>query len=162
MTKFITVHYPHGRSVTYTEAQLVALVQGRKVAARLLLLLILLLLGVAVDVAAQTPPSRLQRAVQVTVGVSIVAHAVDLTTTTQGLACCGDRFREGNPLYRWAEHRPVAMAVAKMGTAVAVNAAILQLSKSNPKLALALAIGETVLVSSVAAHNALKIPTARN
>ena len=105
----------------------------------------------AVLASAQEP--RFLRVTQTAVGVSLVAHAVDLTTTAHLLACCGDRFQEANPLYRWAEDKPASMAIVKMGTAVAVNAAILQMTKTKPKTALILALGQMVLVSSAAWHN---------
>jgi len=63
----------------------------------------------AVMASAQEP--RFLKLTQTAVGVSIVAHAADLTTTAHLLACCGDRFREANPLYRWAEDKHASIAI---------------------------------------------------
>ena len=117
---------------------------------------VLLTLAWAVVASAQEP--RFLRITQAAVGVSIVAHAADLTTTAHLLACCGDRFREANPLYRWAEDKPASMAIMKMSTAVAVNAVIVKMAKTKPKTALVLALGQLVLVSVSARHNAKKVP----
>ena len=115
-----------------------------------------LTLAWAVVASAQEP--RFLRVTQTAVGVSLVAHAVDLTTTAHLLACCGGRFSEANPLYRWADGRPASMAIVKMTTAVAVNAAILTMARTKPKTALILALGQMVLVSVSARHNAQKVP----
>jgi len=45
-----------------------------------------------------------------------------------------------------------------MSTAVAVNAVILKIAKTKPKTALVLALGQMVLVSASARHNAKKVP----
>lgn len=115
-----------------------------------------LTLAWAVVASAQEP--RFLRLTQTAVGVSLVAHAVDLTTTAHLLACCGDRFSEANPLYRWAEDKPASMALVKMGTAVAINAGILKMAQTKPKTALVLALGQMVLVSVSAHRNAKKVP----
>lgn len=90
--------------------------------------LIVATLGTA-PAAAQCPPSGW---LHVALGASIIADGADLGTSAYAF---GRGFREANPLFSWADDKPVAFAVAKMGGAVATNYLFLRLHRTHPKLA---------------------------
>lgn len=85
----------------------------------------------------------------------VVSQNVDATVTMYGIGR-GD-FREGNPLLRWAEDRPVGMALTKGAIAVTTSAILIKLHKDRPKTTLILTVALTALQTYAVVRNARQL-----
>lgn len=65
------------------------------------------------------------------IGATLVGHFTDISTTMYGIG--GHRLREANPALRWAQDRPVAMAVVKGGLATLSADLLLRRHVRHPK-----------------------------
>jgi hypothetical protein len=118
---------------------------------KLLLMLAVLLLPVAAR-AQSAPPS--QTPIRLVISAAIIAHSADLSTTAFAFGKSGDRYREANPILRPFAGDPVTLAVAKMGTAVALNYGLFRLYQHKPKTAIAAGVMQVVAIGYVAHRNA--------
>jgi hypothetical protein len=97
-------------------------------------------------------PEWHERLVHGAIGAGMIAHFADLSGTEWGIGA--GRLTEGNPLMKFATDRgPVPAAIAKGSLAVGSSYALIRLHRTHPKLALGLAIGQTVAISYVAYRN---------
>jgi hypothetical protein len=95
------------------------------------------------------------RASNVAIGTFMVGQFGDITTTAYGIGA--GQFSEANPLLRWAEHRPVAMAVTKGSLAVGVSVALLKARRSHPKATFWTAVALTAVQVGVTWHNSRQL-----
>lgn len=117
--------------------------------ARLFLVVLVWLLPASVS-------AQSARANHVAIGAFMVSSGADLAVTTYGLGA--GQVREANPLLRWAEHRPVAMAVTKMTIAASVSTVLLKTQGTSRKRAFWVAVGLTALNTWVTVRNQRLIP----
>ena len=85
------------------------------------------------------------------IATSMTADAMDLSITMYALGRGG--FYEANPIFRPLTNHPLPFAIAKMGTAAAVNMYLLHLHKDHPRLAVLMAVGNTALKTWIALRN---------
>ena len=86
-------------------------------------LVVISFLGWSAPAAAQAPtPEREALLTHILVGSMMVGHFTDISTTMYGIG--GHRLKEANPALRWAQDKPIAMAISK-GSIAAVSAGLL-------------------------------------
>jgi hypothetical protein len=121
----------------------------------IVLLLAIALVAIAMPAAAQSNASETDsKWLHAAIAASIVAHGADLSTTSWALGKAGDRYHEANPVMKPFAGDPTTLAVAKMGSALAVNYALLKLHKRRPKTILAIAVTQSIAIAYVAHRNA--------
>jgi hypothetical protein len=92
------------------------------------------------------------------IGATMVAHFADISTT---MYCVGrGDCHEANPALRWAQDRPIAMAVVKGSIATASAGRLLKYHKEHPKAARWTAVAITVAISWLSYRNATHSPGA--
>lgn len=97
--------------------------------------------------------SLLERANHIVISSSIIAHGVDLSTSSYAFGKSED-FKEKNPILRWSTDDPVKFGLAKIGLAVGLNYALVRYHKDHPKFVLIMAITQTVAIGYIAHRNA--------
>lgn len=84
----------------------------------------------------------------------ITAHGADLATTSWAIGYDPIKFKESNPLIRWAADTPVGLALTKSALAIGVNYPLARiLKKKHPKWFIAINIAQTIAIGYVAYHN---------
>lgn len=84
----------------------------------------------------------------------ITAHGADLATTSWAIGNDPIKFKESNPLLRWASNKPIKLALAKSGFAIAVNYPLARILKKNhPKWFITINIVQTIFIGYVAYRN---------
>lgn len=115
------------------------------------LLVVLIALAWASPAAAQS-----ERAMHVAIGAYMVSSGADLAVTTYGLGA--GQVREANPLLRWAERKPIGMAVTKMSIGAGLSVLLLKEHKKSKKAAFWTAVGLTALNGYITYRNAKLLP----
>lgn len=110
-----------------------------------------LLLSLASPAYAQSETAQ-----HIAIGSYMVSAGADLSVTSYGLGA--GSLREANPILRPFEHKPVGMAVTKMGLGAGVSALLLKTHTKNPKAAFWTAVGLSVLNSWVTYRNTKFLP----
>ena len=79
-----------------------------------------------------TPPSRVALLIsRAAVAAQTVSCGTDYGVTMYAMGT--GRFHESNPVWAWAERRPVAMGVSKLGICAGVSYALLKEHRKHPK-----------------------------
>jgi len=85
----------------------------------------------------------------------MVTAGTDYGTTMYALGT--GKFQELNPLWQWAQDRPVAMGAVKLGIHAGVSAILLHEHKKHPKRTFWIALGVTAVNVWATIHNARAI-----
>lgn len=96
---------------------------------------------------------------QIAVGAFMTSAGADLAVTQYGLG--RGVFEELNPLLKPFEHKPVGMAVTKMGLSSVIAYYLLKTRHSHPKRALWVGVGLTLLNVAVTWRNVRLLEAAR-
>lgn len=91
------------------------------------------------------------RVSHIAIGAFMVGQFSDAMTTEYciGAGLC----REANPLMRWANHQPVAMAMVKGGVATVASVALIKAHRIHAKATFLVTIGLTVGQAWLTVHN---------
>lgn len=84
----------------------------------------------------------------------ITAHAADLATTSWAIGHDPIKFKESNPLLKWASDKPIKLALAKSILAIGVNYPLARILKKNhQKWFIAINIAQTIAIGYIAYKN---------
>jgi hypothetical protein len=100
----------------------------------------------------QQASERHGRILHAVIAANGIASFADISVTMYGVG--SGQLLEANPLLRWAEHRPVGMALVKGSIAALTTVALIKAHKSKPKAAMVLAVVLTLMNGYVAVRNA--------
>lgn len=114
---------------------------------------ILLTLSLAIAPVQQvsTPPGDSVIPTRIAVSAFMVGQFTDISITQHYIGA--GVFQEANPLLRWAEQKPVAMAAVKGSVAVAVSWLLLAKHKDNPKAVFWTSVALASAQAAITYHN---------
>lgn len=95
-----------------------------------------------------TPPAPV--AVKIAIGAQMVTAGIDYGTTMYAM---GRGYREMNPVWRWAQDRPVAMGATKLTIHTLISYALLRDADKHPKRTFWIALGITAVNTAAFIHN---------
>jgi hypothetical protein len=100
------------------------------------------------------PPPTVTTEVKVArvfIATAMVTSGIDYGVT---MYATGRGLEERNPALRWAQHRPIAMGVVKLGAAATTSTVLLKQHRRHPKRTAILAAIITAINTAAIVHNA--------
>lgn len=112
------------------------------------------LLTINQPVIVHAPDYRYDKSFQAAIAGFVAANFADLSTTMYGV---GKGYEEINPVYSWAQDKPITMALVKAALTTGIVYILLKDYKKNPKRTFWLTIAMTAGISYVSVRNAQTI-----